>query len=83
MPLLALLLEGVTMSRDRSRHLKDVLLPCPFCGGKGRLQEKSGAHEWWLVRCERYLCGGTTWAMDDRMVAVAAWNRRSSHDRQE
>jgi hypothetical protein len=64
------------MSRGATRRSLPALLPCPFCGGKAQLQEKHGSREWWMVRCERYLCGGTTWAMDDLLKAVGAWNQR-------
>lgn len=52
------------------------LSPCPHCGGPGKLAQMPGAARWWRVRCEDYHCGATTWAMDDAVKAVAAWNRR-------
>lgn len=51
-------------------------LPCPLCGGAGRLDPMPGAAGWWRVRCLAWECGCTTWAMDEAEKAVAAWNRR-------
>jgi len=51
------------------------LKPCPFCGGPATLSSLPHAPTWWRVRCPKYECGGTTWAMDEAK-AISAWNRR-------
>jgi hypothetical protein len=56
------------------------LNPCPFCGGRGELGLMPGTTGWWRVRCKDYHCGGTTWALQGREVAVSAWNRRVTTD---
>ena len=50
--------------------------PCPFCGGRARLEPMPNASHWWRVRCTDFHCGGTTWAMQGPELAAAAWNRR-------
>ena len=54
------------------------LLPCPFCGGPATLSSMPLAPTWWRVRCHKYECGSTTWAMDEADKAVKAWNRRTN-----
>ena len=56
------------------------LAPCPFCGGAATLEPMPGSRGWWRVRCMAYLCGGTTWAMSEAPIAVAAWNLRVSDE---
>ena len=58
------------------------LSPCPFCGGKATLQPMPGSRGWWQVRCKVYLCGGTTWAMGEKELAVDAWNKRTPDEPQ-
>ncbi len=50
------------------------LLKCPFCGGKGELQE-SGVPQFWHVFCLGCHIHGPT--LSTKNLAVKAWNRRA------
>lgn len=64
----------------------DVLSPCPFCGGKAKLEHTWTASYW--IECDD--CGGEvagTWSGDASKPqdhkkaarsAIATWNRRAS-----
>lgn len=66
------------MKATELNNLQRYLKPCPFCGGTAKLAPMIGARSWWRVRCDAYLCGGTTWAMQGHMEALEAWNRRAN-----
>lgn len=66
------------------------LLPCPFCGGKARLQKYASGHDIpyisWAVWCETPDCRvKTTTFPDDEDAGIAdateAWNRRAAPPR--
>ena len=54
-----------------SNHPKRRLLPCPFCGGDPKLEERAG---WWTAGCEA--CGVETWLHESKHFARSVWNRR-------
>ena len=50
------------------------LKPCPFCGGKAKVETKSSI--WWIVKCTKCPCEvGRSWFYIKR-DAIEAWNRR-------
>lgn len=54
------------------------LLPCPFCGGRGR----PFGHPQWGVTCEGFQggargCGASVEGFLDQPDAIAAWNTRA------
>ncbi len=64
------------------------LKPCPFCGGKGKIE----AENWWsatgnskyLALCENYDNG--CWGMQENWFdtleqAIEAWNRRAEYEK--
>lgn len=64
------------------------LLPCPFCGGKGKIKTLTEVpHEWWTVTCSndapRYYrqgngCQASPMVIcDTREMAVKLWNTRN------
>lgn len=59
--------------------MSEKLLPCPFCGGEAELEEIPGSPFTdelctWGVGCKNCNIG---WYKDDKIEAIAAWNRRS------
>lgn len=48
------------------------LLPCPFCGGEGKLKEISGR---WTVHCANQ-CAGTR-IFNGKARPIEAWNKRT------
>jgi len=70
----------VPMKASDLTRLQFKVKPCAFCGEIGKLSPMPNASGWWRVRCQRYDCGGTTWAMSDAEQAVAAWNRRAGDE---
>lgn len=62
-----------TMIDSLATEGKDGLLPCPFCGGAGRIY-RSGVH-WFAVVCED--CGLATRGVQPRERVIALWNTRT------
>lgn len=56
------------------------LLPCPFCGGDGRVIPEVGNHfhPRLLYRPQCGKCGGNLGGFESRPQAIAAWNTRAS-----
>jgi hypothetical protein len=66
---------------------KGIVLPCPFCGGKGLLTCYDSAHgKSYNVKCENkcvVTCGhfrnpATEWRITKRKEAIAQWNTRTA-----
>ena len=61
----------------------EKLKPCPFCGGKAKLQEQIIAKGAWSVVCLNEKCGahiffyGAEW---NKETNVRRWNRRAKMD---
>lgn len=59
------------------------LKPCPFCGGKAKLESNDyGGKPLWTVRC-RWAGGGVyvaTIDADTPQKAAELWNRRAGED---
>lgn len=67
---------------DYMSALADTMIrPCPFCGGKGKLEKierktKSGDHEpYYKVQC--YICKAQTYVFRFPEFAVSFWNQRT------
>ncbi|MCL2556875.1 MAG: Lar family restriction alleviation protein [Treponema sp.] len=55
---------------------EDDLKPCPFCGGKARMERVVGIEPGWKIVClDRALCRAAIWGLK-KSEAIAAWNRR-------
>lgn len=52
----------------------EKLLPCPFCGGKGRLYQRQNAASLWRVACENCDAGPSSDIGKD--AAIKTWNTR-------
>lgn len=64
---------------EPSKSLKRAthnILPCPLCDENAKLMPLPDS-SWWRVRCKNYDCGCTTWALQTKIKAITAWNRRS------
>lgn len=68
---------------------KDVLLPCPFCGGSAacfKVDQWHGQvrHNYWVVSCGKYSedggCGANVYYSSE-IDARRAWNRRATKER--
>lgn len=57
------------------KELEAQLLPCPFCGGKGKFVDTNYV----LVRCDK--CGTTTAFCLNREFASRFWNNRVQDSR--
>lgn len=63
----------------------EKLKPCPFCGGKAKLQEQIIAKGAWSVVCLNEKCGahiffyGAEW---NKEANVRRWNRRAKDERE-
>ena len=64
--------------------MSDKLLPCPFCGAKRMLSDKSKPGPVMMeygvmpdphILCKK--CGAQTECFDTREASIAAWNRRA------
>lgn len=72
--------QGVCEFTFKKWLKKEILKPCPFCGGDGHItgcETSVLRHEdyvSWIVECEK--CGAGTVEYDSEEKAVAAWNRR-------
>lgn len=67
--------------KDVNKELMDYLYeedkcekikPCPFCGGKAKLNQAYDGH--YCVTCE--LCGVRTLYSDKKHIPIMFWNRR-------
>jgi len=56
------------------------LLPCPFCGAPGYVSNDSGRHYPGCSDCDCIAFDLLT-SFARRTDAIAAWNRRTPHDR--
>lgn len=56
--------------------MSDILLPCPFCGGKAQSQIFGGYPYVFTVSCQSCECGHASAKSIDE--AVKAWNTRKS-----
>jgi len=58
----------------------EVLLPCPFCGGKASVEIQPTElykYDWWKIQC--LLCGANI--RDDLLEdVVAKWNKREANN---
>ena len=54
------------------------LKPCPFCGSAALLDHIpiSGGCEIYRVKCTNEACKVTTFCEEEKLAAVAVWNRR-------
>lgn len=55
---------------------KDLLKPCPFCGGKAELAYGSHDYNVWTVLCCNENCNASAGWADTPEEAAEAWNRR-------
>jgi len=69
---------------SREAHTAAALLPCPFCGGFGRLDRKTGVtgtavkSRWLREQIVCRSCGVATSAKKRPGDAAAAWNSRAA-----
>lgn len=60
---------------------KRELKPCPFCGGKARIEDISTEDEkYYMMQCTNDECGASACFGDhstSKSKAIAAWNRRA------
>ncbi|MEA2037283.1 MAG: Lar family restriction alleviation protein [Nanoarchaeota archaeon] len=52
------------------------LKPCPFCGGKAEVMEKTDDDHVWCKIVSCYSCWAKTGLFDKREDAIKAWNTR-------
>ena len=60
--------------------MDNVLLPCPFCGGKeismiDRIDVFNGVHTIYRAKCKK--CGASTEEYKTQFDATLAWNTRA------
>lgn len=57
--------------------MSDALKPCPFCGGEANIEEAFYDCNHYWAQCKD--CKSGTWShVEDRNLAIAAWNRRAN-----
>ena len=58
----------------------DELKPCPFCGGKAKLEDMGFPHHVFCTKCSARITG-QGFAEDGEKDAILKWNRRIGTDR--
>lgn len=61
---------------NNRRQRKIELMPCPLCGGLGKVYESYDGK--YYVQCRK--CGFTTGDAPDTQASQTAWNRRPKHE---
>lgn len=60
--------------------MAELSMPCPFCGGVGKLYHDTSAdyeRQWtWLIECSVCECSLTRSTKD---AVIAAWNKRATN----